>query len=225
MEQADAAAHNADLDNMDHLPPPPEAFDVDDDNNIMYIPPPAPTLPFIKQESTVPEPTPYLPPSPPQPRPSRVSRIPPPTRSSRTSGRTIKLPKHLDDYHLFTTVAEERRQPPEHPYTTAGGMDVDLAIRDEELMANLCHYVMVHTATSIALAKQGQPTKKQYGLKAGLKRFGSRDDAAVSKELSQFHTLQCFFPRDARTLTREERRNALSSLMFLTEKRTGEVKA
>jgi len=223
VEQADAAAQNADLDNMDHLPPPPEVFD--NDNDIMYVPPPAPTLPFIKQEYTVPDPTSHLPPSSPQLRPSQVSRIPPPTKSSRTSGRTINLPKHLNDYHLFTTVADERRQPPEHPYTTAAGTNVDLAIHNEELMANLCHYVMVHTATSIALANQGQPTKKQYGLKAGLKRFGSRGDAAVSKELSQFHTLQCFFPRDARTLSREERRNALSSLMFLTEKRTGEVKA
>jgi hypothetical protein len=75
-------------------------------------------------------------------------------------------------------------------------MEVDLAIRDEELMANLCHYIMVHMATSIELAHQGQHTKKQYGLKAGLKRFGSRSDAAVSKELSQFHTLQCFFPTE-----------------------------
>ena len=85
-------------------------------------------------------------------------------------------------------------------------------------MANLCHYVMVHTATSIELAHQGQPTKKQYGLKVGLKRFGPCGDAAVSKELAQFHTLKCFYPRDARTLTRKEHRNALSSLMFLTEK-------
>jgi hypothetical protein len=107
VEQADAAAHNADLDNMDHLPPPPEVFDVDDDNNIMYVPSPAPTLPFIKQEYTMPEPTPNLPLSPPQLRPSRVSRIPPPTRSSCMLGRTINLPKHLEDYHLFTTVAEE----------------------------------------------------------------------------------------------------------------------
>ena len=75
------------------------------------------------------------------------------------------LPKHLDDYHLFTTVAAERHQPPEHPYRTAGGTDVDLAICNEELMANLCHYVMVHTATSIDLAHQGQPTKKNMDSK------------------------------------------------------------
>ena len=84
---------------------------------------------------------------------------------------------------------------------------------------------MVHTATSLELAAQGQPTKKQYSLKAGLRKFAERGDAAVKKELAQFHTLSCFSPRNAKTLSREERRNALTSLMFLTEKRSGEVKA
>jgi hypothetical protein len=135
------------------------------------------------------------------------------------------LPSCFNDFHMFTTVAEERRQPPEHPYCTARGTDVDLAIQDEKRMAHLCHFVMVHTATSLHLAQFGQPTKKQYGLKAGLKQFGSRGDLAVTKELSQLHTLNCFRPRDPRTLTRNDRRNALTLLMFLTEKRTGEVKA
>ena len=126
---------------------------------------------------------------------------------------------------MFTTVAEECHQPPEHPYHTAGGTDVDLAILDENRMAYLCHFVMVHTATSLALAQRGQPTKKQYGLKAGLKRFGSRGDIAVTKELSQFHTMNCFRPCDPSSLTREDRINALTSLMFLTEKRSGKIKA
>jgi hypothetical protein len=67
--------------------------------------------------------------------------------------------------------------------------------------------------------------KKQYGLKAALKRFGSCGDTAVTKELSQLHTMNCFCPCDPRSLTRDDHRNALSSLMFLTEKHTGEVKA
>jgi hypothetical protein len=45
------------------------------------------------------------------------------------------------------------------------------------------------------------------------------------KELSQLHVLECFRPMDVRTLTREDRCNALTLLMFLMEKRTGEVKA
>ena len=126
---------------------------------------------------------------------------------------------------MCSTVAEEHRQPPENPYHTAGGTDVDLAIQDEECMAHLCHFVMIHTATSLHLAQIGQPTKKQYSLKAGLNCFGSCGDSAVTKELSQLHTLNCFRPCGPHTLTHDDRRNALTSLMFLTEKRTGEVKA
>ena len=96
-------------------------------------------------------------------------QIPPPSTSSRVSIRNPRLPGHLNDYHLFTTVAEECRQPRDFPYHTAGGTDADLAIHDEEQMAHLCHFVMVHTATSLELACQGHPTKKQYSLKAGLK--------------------------------------------------------
>jgi len=156
-----------------------------------------------------------------------VLHIPPPSWSTRASTRPRcpPAPGHLDHYHLFTTVAEEHRQPPEHTYHTAGGTDVDLAIQDEECMAHLCHFVMVHTATSLHLAQIGQPTKKQYSLKAGLKRFGSCGDSAVTKELSQLHTLNCFRPCGPHTLTHDDRRNALTSFMFLTEKRTGEVKA
>jgi hypothetical protein len=45
------------------------------------------------------------------------------------------------------------------------------------------------------------------------------------KELRQFHALCCFNPKDPKTLTRDDRHKALVSLMFLTEKRSGEIKA
>ena len=106
---------------------------------------------------------------------------------------------------MFTTVTAERTQPPENPYHTAGGTNVDLAILDEKRIASLCHFVMVHTATSLALAQHGQPMKKQYGLKTGLKWFGSRGDTAVTKELSQLNTMNCFCPCDPSSLTRDDR--------------------
>ena len=218
---ADEAADNADLDNAEHLPPPPEVIELDDDNDIVYVPPPTYDSPFIKQEYVAV-------PSPSVPSPARMphlSQIPLPSESTGCSTRSRRPPTHLADYHVYTTVAEESRQPPNHPYHTAGGTDVDLAIQDEHRMAHICHYVMVHTATSVELAKQDLPSKKQYGLKAGLRLFGSRGDAAVTKELSQLHTMNCFCPCDPHSLTRDDRRNALSSLMFLTEKRSGEVEA
>jgi hypothetical protein len=211
---ADEAAHNTDLDNTDQLPPPPEVIELDDDDDIVYVPPHTATSPFVKQEP-ISSPATATP----------VTTIQPPTKSTRTSVRDHHPPRHLDDFHMFTTVVDEHRQPPEHPYHTAGGTDDDLAIQDTERMAHLCHFVLTHSATRLHLAQQGQSTKKQYGLKAGLKRFGSRGDTAVTKELSQLHTMNCFCPCDHRSLTRDDRRNALSSLIFLTEKRTGEVKA
>eukprot|EP00804_Cyclotella_cryptica_P017574 CCRYP_006738-RC/>CCRYP_006738-RC protein AED:0.40 eAED:0.33 QI:0/-1/0/1/-1/1/1/0/582 len=42
--------------------------------------------------------------------------------------------------------------------------------------------------------------------------------------MQQLHDMKTFFPRDPKTLTRDERRKALSSLIFLKEKDTGEVK-
>jgi hypothetical protein len=70
-----------------------------------------------------------------------------------------------------------------------------------------------------------QTKKKQYSLKAGLREFANCGKEAVTKELTQFHTLKCFKPRDPSTLSRDERQNALTSLMFLTEKHSGEIKA
>ncbi len=72
----------------------------------------------------------------------------------------------------------------------------------------------------------GNPNnKKQYGLKAGLRKFAERGNDAQMKELRQFHVLCCFSPKDPTTLSRDDRRKALASLMFLTKKRTGKVKA
>jgi hypothetical protein len=212
---AGEAAHNADLDTTELLPPPPDIIEIDDnEEDFVYTPPHISTSPFVKQE------TPFSP-TPPTP----VASVLPSTTSTRPGARSRRLPRRFDDYHMFTMVADEHRQPPEHSYHTAGGTDVDLAIQDEEHMAHICHFAMVHTAASIHLAQIGQPTKKQYDLKAGLCQFGSCGDTAVTKELSQLHTMNCFRPCDPHTLTREAHRNALTSLMFLTEKRTGEVKA
>ena len=93
-------------------------------------------------------------------------------------------------------LAEEQTLPSERPYRTAGGTTVDLAIQDEHRMAHVCHYVMTHVANSIyyADALKSKPTQKQYSLKAGLRRFHDRGNAAVVKELTQFHTLKCFRP-------------------------------
>jgi hypothetical protein len=64
----------------------------------------------------------------------------------------------------------------------------------------------------------------QYSVKEGIKHFGDRGRESVTKELQQLHDMVTYFPVHAHELTREQRKEALSSLMFLTEKRCGRVK-
>ena len=76
-----------------------------------------------------------------------------------------KPPSSLQDFHLFTTVAEDLHNT-SYPYKNANNELVDLAIQDEFTMAQVCHYGMLHAADSKFV---GNPEhKKQYGLKAGL---------------------------------------------------------
>jgi hypothetical protein len=45
----------------------------------------------------------------------------------------------------------------------------------------------------------------QLSLKEGLKRFGQRGKQGALKEMRQLHDMRTFFPRDPKTVTREER--------------------
>jgi hypothetical protein len=70
-----------------------------------------------------------------------------------------------------------------------------------------------------------KPKAGQYTLDAGLKKFGSRGEMAVTKELRQFNTYEVFEPLEASTLDEEEIKAVLSSLIFLIEKWNGDMKA
>jgi len=64
----------------------------------------------------------------------------------------------------------------------------------------------------------------QYNLKPGLSNFGQRGQTAAIKELTQLHVMDTWKPIHAEKLTREEKMKALLSLLFLKEKRTGDIK-
>ena len=64
----------------------------------------------------------------------------------------------------------------------------------------------------------------QYNLKPGLRKFGTRGEKAALKEMTQLHIMDTWTPMEAGKLSREQRMRALSSLLFLTEKQTGDVK-
>ena len=64
-----------------------------------------------------------------------------------------------------------------------------------------------------------------YGISPGIKKFKERGEAGVTKELTQMHNMDVFHPIMKDDLSRDERKNALASLMFLKEKRDQSVKA
>ena len=64
----------------------------------------------------------------------------------------------------------------------------------------------------------------QYTLKKGLQVFGPPGVEAVYKELQQLHEQKVGEPRDATTLSPMQKKNALGYLMFLKQKRTGQIK-
>jgi hypothetical protein len=64
-----------------------------------------------------------------------------------------------------------------------------------------------------------------YSLVKGLKKFGDRGRQAAYKEMKQLHDRIVFEPINVAELTDQERQRTMESLIFLVEKRNGEVKA
>ena len=59
---------------------------------------------------------------------------------------------------------------------------------------------------------------QQYSLRKGLKLFGKEVKKVAKSELTQLHDMETYYPVHAHKLTRQQRIDALSSLIFLTKK-------
>ena len=64
----------------------------------------------------------------------------------------------------------------------------------------------------------------QYSLKAGIEKFGADADEAILKEFSSIHLMDTFIPKKAGSLSYEQRKEALRTIMFLKEKRDDIIK-
>ncbi len=63
-----------------------------------------------------------------------------------------------------------------------------------------------------------------YSMNAGIKKFKAKGEAGVTKELTQTHDMNVFCPIEVESLTYDEKKKALSLLMFLKEKRDSLIK-
>ncbi len=59
---------------------------------------------------------------------------------------------------------------------------------------------------------------QQYSLRKGLKLFGNEGKEAAMSELTQLHGMETYYPVHAHKLTRQQRIDELSLLIFLTQK-------
>ncbi len=59
---------------------------------------------------------------------------------------------------MFTSIAEDTYT--DFLYCDACGKDVGIAIKDENMIAHDCHYVMLHTAESIFVKQSQQQVTK-----------------------------------------------------------------
>jgi hypothetical protein len=64
-----------------------------------------------------------------------------------------------------------------------------------------------------------------YSFNRGINEFGERGYKAAHKEMKQLHNRVVFVPMLIEELTQVKRRQAMESLIFLTEKKHGRIKA
>lgn len=65
---------------------------------------------------------------------------------------------------------------------------------------------------------------QMYIMQKGVKVFGARGVSAAKEELKQLHDRTCWRALAVKELTRQERERAMECLMFLTEKKTNDIK-
>ena len=66
---------------------------------------------------------------------------------------------------------------------------------------------------------------QQYSTKKAKDVFGDKTDTAVMRGLNQINDFETYVPLKASGLSWEEKKKALESLIFVTEKRNGDIKA
>ena len=76
-----------------------------------------------------------------------------------------------------------------------------------------------HEATILA-----QSFAQTYSLKQAINKFGEKGRMAAIEEMRQLHDREVFKPIHPNNLSEKQRRNAMSSLIFITEKRDGRIK-
>ena len=71
----------------------------------------------------------------------------------------------------------------------------------------------------------GVVISQQYSMEKAKELFGDEANAAGMRELNQINNFDTYIPLKASDVSWEEKKKALKSLIFVTEKRNGDIKA
>jgi hypothetical protein len=89
--------------------------------------------------------------------------------------------------------------------------DANTAVFAAKTIENITH----------AVCGRGTEFAQQFNYQKGIQKFGEKGRKAAQDEFEHFHKRNCFDPID---VTLSEKKRAMKSLLFLTEKRDGRVK-
>ena len=66
---------------------------------------------------------------------------------------------------------------------------------------------------------------QQFSLRAGINKFGDKATTSVSKELQKIHDMGTYKPVNPDKMTKEQKMDAMNSLLMISEKRDKKVKS
>ena len=130
----------------------------------------------------------------------------------RRSGRRGEVPTRFGTYHVHLHNVKNQQE--------------DYSIESAQILAHvMCHYNNMGRGKNTMSKKKFYQLVQTYTLKRGIKKFGIKGKQAAYKEIRQLHDRVVFKPVRVEDLTTLERRRAMESLIFLTEKRDKSIKA
>jgi len=134
--------------------------------------------------------------------------------------------------HYRTRLGRESRPPTSYEPTMSGKTYSQVEFVSEKMEYDLTEakvlamiMCQLSERVDVSKVKRGSQFVTTYSLKKGIDKFGENGRQAALKEMKQLHDRGCFTPVKVESLSATERKRALESLIFLTEKRDGTVKA
>ena len=130
------------------------------------------------------------------------------------SGRVTRKPKQYKPSFRGQSYAMAAEKP---------GQTMEYSLEEAKVLATImCQF---EERMNIDKKVFGEQFVTTYSLQKGIAKFGERGRESALKEMKQLHDRVCWKPLHKHELNDIEKKRALESLIFITEKRDGTVKA